>query len=66
MTNERMAGINGNCYEQDELLLSTNHHHQSQVSPDIATQWIVVKMTVQLNMKEIHTVTSMCGSFMTG
>jgi len=59
MTDERTAGKNGNCYEQDELPLSTNYHHQSQVSPDIATQWIVVKMTVQLNMKEIYTVTSM-------
>jgi hypothetical protein len=43
MTNERTAGMIGNCYEQDELLLSKNHHHQSQVSPDIATQWIAVK-----------------------
>jgi hypothetical protein len=66
MTNERTVGINGNSYEHDELQLSTNHHHQSQVSPDIATQWIVVKMTVELNMKEIHTVTSMYSSFMTG
>jgi hypothetical protein len=54
MTNERTARLNGNCYEQEKLLPSTNHYHQSQVSPDSATQWIVIKITVQLIMKGIQ------------